>query len=198
MSTDVFSKVTVAAPTRDQQASMVARVLVSEWFYKYGVPSRIHSDQGRSFGSSLLQQLCSLYRVARSRTTPCHPAGNGQCDRTLHNLLCTLPPSRKRDWASCLPRCFSVITPHHIRALVSHLSSLCLARNLGFRSIFCWVKFRSLYLGRCRIGLPNIRRGLEWHFRVLMSNCWLLLTGRRKGMIGRSGMHPSLWASRCI
>lgn len=93
---------------------MVARVLVSEWVYKYGVPSRIHSDQGRSLGSSLLQQLCSLYRVARSRTTPYHPAGNGQCDRTLHNLLCTLPPSQKRDWASCLPQVFFCYntTPH--------------------------------------------------------------------------------------
>lgn len=105
--TDVFSKFTVAVPTRDQRASTVARVLVSEWFYKFCVPSRIHSDQGRSFESSLLHQLCSLYGVARSRTTPCHLAGNGQCERfnrTLHNLLRTSPPSRKRDWAPCLPQ----------------------------------------------------------------------------------------------
>ena len=115
--TDVFSKFTVAVPTRDQRASTVAQILVSEWFYKFGVPSRIHSDQGRSFESSLIHQLCSLYGVAKSRTTPYHPAGNGQCERfnrTLHNLLRTLPPSRKRDWASCLPQvlfCYNT-TPH--------------------------------------------------------------------------------------
>ena len=32
--TDVVSKSTVAVPTRDQRASTVAQVLVSEWFYK--------------------------------------------------------------------------------------------------------------------------------------------------------------------
>lgn len=40
--TDVFSKFTVAIPTRDQRAPTVAQVLVSEWFYKFGVPSRLH------------------------------------------------------------------------------------------------------------------------------------------------------------
>lgn len=115
--TDVFSKFTVAVPTRDQRASTVAQVVVSEWFYKFGVPSRLHSDQGRSFESSLIHQLCALYSVAKSRTTPYHPAGNGQCERfnrTLHNLLRTLPASRKRDWASCLPQvlfCYNT-TPH--------------------------------------------------------------------------------------
>lgn len=115
--TDVFSKFTVAVPTWDQQAGTVARVLVEEWFFKFGVPGRIHSDQGRNFESSLIQQLCSLYKVGRSRSTPYHPAGNGQCERfnrTLHNLLRTLPTERKRDWASCLAQvlfCYNT-TPH--------------------------------------------------------------------------------------
>uniref|UniRef100_A0A3B3SEI7 Gypsy retrotransposon integrase-like protein 1 n=1 Tax=Paramormyrops kingsleyae TaxID=1676925 RepID=A0A3B3SEI7_9TELE len=115
--TDIFSKYTLAIPTRDQRATTVAQVLVSEWFYKFGVPVRIHSDQGRNFESSLIRQLCDLYGVERSRTTPYHPAGNGQCERfnrTLHNLLRALPVSRKRDWHSCLPQllyCYNT-TPH--------------------------------------------------------------------------------------
>lgn len=59
--TDVFSKFTQAIPTRDQCASTVAQALVTEWFYKFGVPSQLHSDQGRSFESSLNQQFCGLY-----------------------------------------------------------------------------------------------------------------------------------------
>ncbi|XP_048851412.1 uncharacterized protein LOC125720231 [Brienomyrus brachyistius] len=115
--TDVFSKYTLAVPTYDQRASTVAQVLVVEWFSKFGVPARIHSDQGRNFESSLIQQLCGLYGIEKSRTTPYHPAGNGQCERfnrTLHNLLRTLPVSRKRDWDSCLPQvlyCYNT-TPH--------------------------------------------------------------------------------------
>lgn len=115
--TDVFTKYTLAVPTGDQRAETVAQVLVVEWFCKFGVPGRIHSDQGRNFESTLIQQLCLLYGVAKSRTTPYHPAGNGQCERfnrTLHNLLRTLPPSRKRDWAACLPQVlFSYNTTPH-------------------------------------------------------------------------------------
>lgn len=101
--TDVFTKYTLAVPTRDQRAETMAQVLVIEWFYKFGVPAHIHSNQGRSFESSLIQQFCSLYQIEKSHTTPYHPAGNGQCERfnrTLHNLLRTLPNSRKVDWPS--------------------------------------------------------------------------------------------------
>uniref|UniRef100_A0A9J7X1E4 Gypsy retrotransposon integrase-like protein 1 n=1 Tax=Cyprinus carpio carpio TaxID=630221 RepID=A0A9J7X1E4_CYPCA len=105
--TDVFSKYTLAVPTRDQRAETVPQALVTEWFYRFGVLGRLHSDQGRNFESLLIHQLCEPYGVEKSRTTPYHPAGNGQYEcfnRTLHNLLRTLPVSRKRDWVTCLPQ----------------------------------------------------------------------------------------------
>ena len=42
--TDVFPKFTYAIPTRDQKATTTAKVLVKEWFFKYRIPLRIHSD----------------------------------------------------------------------------------------------------------------------------------------------------------
>ncbi|KAL0154049.1 hypothetical protein M9458_050649 [Cirrhinus mrigala] len=105
--TDVFSKFTQAYPTPDQRASTVAKILTEKWFYVYGVPKRIHSDQGRSFEGELLRRLCDLYGITKSRTTPYHPEGNGQCERfnrTLHDLLRALPSEQKRKWPQLLPQ----------------------------------------------------------------------------------------------
>lgn len=84
--TDVFRKYTLAVPPCDQHTETVAQVLLAEWFYKFGVSTRLHSDQGHSFESSLLCQLCALYGMEKSHTTPCHPAGNGQCECFNHTL----------------------------------------------------------------------------------------------------------------
>ncbi|KAL1280061.1 hypothetical protein QQF64_014661 [Cirrhinus molitorella] len=66
----------------------------------------------------------TVAQVEKSRTTPWHPACNGQCEhfnRTLHNLLRTLPSSQKDDWVSALPQllfCYNT-TPHQTRLQVA-------------------------------------------------------------------------------
>ena len=122
--TDVFTKLAVAVPTRAQRAGTVVRTLVSHCIHRYGVPARIHSDQGRCFESSVVHELCRYYGIRKSKSTPYHPIGNGQCERfnrTLHNLLRTLANKEKGRWPEHIEELVHAynVTPHSSTSLSS-------------------------------------------------------------------------------
>ena len=79
--TDAFTKFSQAIVTPNQKALTVAKVLVDKWFHVYGIPARIHSDQGKSFDNEILDHLCAMYGVERTMTAPYNPRGNSQCER---------------------------------------------------------------------------------------------------------------------
>ena len=104
--TDAFTKFSLAVCTPNQTAKTVAKILVEKWFHVYGVPTRIHSDQGRCFDSNIIKALCKMYGVEQSFTSPYNPRGNAFCkrfNRTLFGLLKTLKSEEKADWPSHLP-----------------------------------------------------------------------------------------------
>ena len=115
--TDALTKYTVAVPTRDQKATTVAEALLKHWIYPYGIPERIHSDQGRNFTSSIVESLCQQFGIAKSKTAAYHPQGNPfaeRFNRTLHDRLRVLETSEKRQWPKFLMEvCWLYnITPH--------------------------------------------------------------------------------------
>lgn len=100
--TDHYTRYAQAFPTKDQKASTVAKVLWEKYFIHYGLPRRMHSDQGRDFESRLIHELFDLLGVEKSRTTPYHPQGDPQPERfnrTLLNMLGTLDPRQKQQWS---------------------------------------------------------------------------------------------------
>lgn len=76
---DHFTKFAWAMPTVDQTAVTIARALWRHVFQQFGPPNQLHSDQGANFSSNLIRELCKLYGVQKSQTTP-YPIGSGACE----------------------------------------------------------------------------------------------------------------------
>ena len=123
--TDIFSMYTLAIPTKDQTARTVAKVLIKEWLNKLGISKRNHNDQGKSFENRIISELCKLYDISKSKTTPYHPQGNSQCERfnrTLQDLL--LERAKKQKWSdylqelvyiyNCTPHASTGTSPYHL------------------------------------------------------------------------------------
>ena len=98
--TDHFTRYAKAVPTRNMSARTTAEALLG-FCENFGIPKRLHSDQGANFESKVIRELCILLGVEKSRTTPYHPMGNGACERfnrTLIRMLGTLPSEKKSAW----------------------------------------------------------------------------------------------------
>ena len=96
--TDHFTRYAQAYPTRNQTARTTAEILFNQFITHYGIPKRIHSDQGANFESNLIKELCRLIGTQKSRTTPYHSTGNGMTERlyrTLINMLGNLDLKQK-------------------------------------------------------------------------------------------------------
>ncbi|KAK7881930.1 hypothetical protein WMY93_028104 [Mugilogobius chulae] len=98
--TDHFTKYAVAIPTANQKARTVAKCLWENFIVHYGIPERLHTDQGPDFESKLIKELCQISGIQKTRTTPYHPRGNPveRFNRTLLNMLGTLEQKQKATW----------------------------------------------------------------------------------------------------
>lgn len=98
--TDHFTKYALAIPTPNQKAKTVANCLWENFIVYYGIPERLHTDQGPDFESKLIKELCALLGVQKCHTTPYHPRGNPveRFNRTLLAMLGTLEFKQKSKW----------------------------------------------------------------------------------------------------
>ena len=154
--TDVFSKYSFAFATKNQRAGTVAKILVEEIFDRFGVPEKLHSDQGRNFESKLVQELCAYYHVEKSRTSSYHPEGNGGCERfnrTLHGMLTTLGSEQRQQWPRYLSSLTAIYnsTPHPVTGFSPHylifgtepnlpLDRFSLVDDIPIESAYQWIR----------------------------------------------------------
>lgn len=84
---DQFSRWVEAFPVPDQGAETTTRRHVYDFIARFGAPLELHTDQGRNFESCFFKSVCKLLQVTKTRTTPYHPASNGQVERFNRTLL---------------------------------------------------------------------------------------------------------------
>ena len=103
--TDHYTRYAQAIPTKNQLAKTTAEAFFNHFIVHYGIPKRIHTDQGTNYESKVIKELCQLTGMKKSRTTSYHPMGNGMCERfnrTLLNMLGSLESHQKQNWKAYL------------------------------------------------------------------------------------------------
>ena len=103
---DYFTKWVECFPLPNQRADTTADALVTQFFSRFGAPLIIHSDQGRDFESNLFSEMCKLYGIKKTRTTPYHPRSDGMVERfnrTIQQMLKAYVNEHRNDWDEHVP-----------------------------------------------------------------------------------------------
>ena len=105
--TDLFTKWVEVFPLADITATTLATILMNNIVSRYGVPAYLHSDQGANLCSTVVQELCRLLGIHRTRTSAYHPEGNGQVERmnrTIEGMLAKMIANDQHNWDLYLPK----------------------------------------------------------------------------------------------
>ena len=106
VASDYFTKWVECFALPDMRAETTADTLVTQFFCRFGVPRILHSDQGSNFESILFKEMCRLFEIDKTRTTPYHPRSDGMVERfnrTIQQMLRAFVNDRRSDWDEHLP-----------------------------------------------------------------------------------------------
>ena len=84
-------------------AETCARVFISTWVSRFGVPALLTSDRGAQFASSVWFEVCSVLGISRMKTTSFHPQSTGMIECFHHSLKSSLQARlASSDWVAHL------------------------------------------------------------------------------------------------
>ena len=132
--TNHFMRYALAVVTKDQMAKTVATVFYKCFIVVFGVPTKLLSNRGANFTSTLVEELCSAFGIQKCRTMAYHIQCNGQMEhfhQTLFHMIGKLSHDKKAQWKQ-------------------HLSELLQAYN-STRSTVTSYSPHYLMFGRCLI-----------------------------------------------
>ena len=104
---DHFTRFAQCYATKNKSGRAAAEKLFSNFILQWGFPTRIHHDRGTEWNNRLFDHLHRLTGIKASNTTPYHPMGDPiveRYNRTLINMLKSIPENEKKRWKDHLPK----------------------------------------------------------------------------------------------
>ena len=101
MITDHFTWHMMAFITKDTTAQTMVHVLYHHYFYIFGTPLCLMTDNDLAFTSEVVQDLCDLFGVKKVCTSAYHPQCNGTIERqhqTVIKMIGKLSQDKKAYW----------------------------------------------------------------------------------------------------
>ncbi|MCP4485769.1 MAG: transposase family protein, partial [Gammaproteobacteria bacterium] len=102
---DYLTKFLFAYPIPRETAQVIAKTLVDNFFWAFGLPRELLTDRGSAFILDLFQQLEACYEIKHLFTTSCHPQTDGlveRANRTLLNSMAKLLAEYDQGWEDLL------------------------------------------------------------------------------------------------
>ena len=104
--TDYLTRWPEAFPIPNMDAGTVARILVDEIISRHGSPRTLLSDRGTNFLSSLIQEVCKIFRIQKLNSSSYRPQTQGLVERynsTLIQSLSMYVNKDQTDWDLYIP-----------------------------------------------------------------------------------------------
>ena len=79
--TDYFKKYVICVPLQKTTTEDVANAIVKNWVLTFGSTDCHRTDQGAKFCSELLPEVCEIFEIENTGTSPYHPKVNGMIER---------------------------------------------------------------------------------------------------------------------
>ncbi|XP_021717931.1 uncharacterized protein LOC110685714 [Chenopodium quinoa] len=101
VATDYFSKWAESIPLREVKKENVVDFIRTHIIYRYGVPQRIVTDNGKTFVNNLMNNLFQKFKFTQHKPSMYNAPANGLAEafnKTLCNLLSKVVAKSKRDW----------------------------------------------------------------------------------------------------
>ena len=103
---DRFTRYTLIDKLKDRSAISVASSIMSKVISEYQTPSVLVSDNALEFVSSVIEEICKLFRIRKTEIVSYHPAANGLAEAANKRIINALRVSVRKDqknWSELLP-----------------------------------------------------------------------------------------------